>query len=141
MNQEDEEVAHPGNVSAPQNRRVQGQFGIRHRQAEEYGIQSNLGSAVCVGDPNQTTVLDLLRMRDYPNDYVPIVAEPVPPSSGRPPRLSDIPGHKQGDVGRSGRQEPYRRHSPKSWAPTPLLGSAPGCSSFTHGVMRCYQQP
>ena len=31
-----------------------------------------------VVDPDQPTVLDLLRMLDYPNEYVPIVAEPAP---------------------------------------------------------------
>src|SRR6266481_6301606 len=36
-----------------------------------------LTSAVRVVDPDQTTVLDLLRVLDYPNEYVPIVAEPV----------------------------------------------------------------
>jgi hypothetical protein len=33
--------------------------------------------AVRVIDPDQTTVLDLLRVLDYPNQYVPVVAEPV----------------------------------------------------------------
>jgi len=42
-----------------------------------------LTGAVRVADPNQTTVLDLLRVLDYPNDYVPIVAEPVAPSSSQ----------------------------------------------------------
>ena len=32
-----------------------------------------------VVDPDQTTVLDLLRVLDYPNQYVPVVAEPVAP--------------------------------------------------------------
>lgn len=35
--------------------------------------------AVRVVDPDQTTVLDLLRVLDYPNQYVPVVAEPVAP--------------------------------------------------------------
>jgi Domain of unknown function (DUF4062) len=37
-----------------------------------------LTGAVRVVDPDQPTVLDLLRMLDYPNEYVPIVAEPSP---------------------------------------------------------------
>jgi hypothetical protein len=36
-----------------------------------------LTGAVRVADPDQTTVLDLLRVLDYPNEYVPIVAEPT----------------------------------------------------------------
>jgi hypothetical protein len=36
-----------------------------------------LTGAVRVVDPDQTTVLDLLRVLDYPNEYVPIVAEPT----------------------------------------------------------------
>jgi hypothetical protein len=35
--------------------------------------------AVRVVDPDQTTILDLLRVLDYPNQYVPVVAEPVAP--------------------------------------------------------------
>ena len=38
-----------------------------------------LPSAISVVDPDQTTVLDLLRVIDYPTDYVPLIAEP--PSS------------------------------------------------------------
>jgi len=36
--------------------------------------------AVRVVDPDQTTVLDLMRVLDYPNQYVPVVAEPVTPT-------------------------------------------------------------
>jgi hypothetical protein len=32
-----------------------------------------------VADPEQTTVLDLLRVLDYPNQYVPVVGEPRSP--------------------------------------------------------------
>jgi Domain of unknown function (DUF4062) len=39
-----------------------------------------LTRAIQVLDPDQTTVLDLLRVLDYPNEYVPIVAEPIPPN-------------------------------------------------------------
>jgi hypothetical protein len=46
-----------------------------------------LKGAVRVVDPDQTTVLDLLRVIDYPNDYVPVVAETAAskaiPASGR----------------------------------------------------------
>ncbi len=34
-----------------------------------------LTGAVRVMNPDQTTILDLLRVIDYPNDYVPVVAE------------------------------------------------------------------
>jgi len=44
-----------------------------------------LTGAVRVVDTDQTTVLDLLRVLDYPNDYVPIVAEPTVPNIIRPP--------------------------------------------------------
>ena len=36
-----------------------------------------LTGAVQVVDPDQPTVLDLMRMLDYPNKYVPVVAEPT----------------------------------------------------------------
>jgi Domain of unknown function (DUF4062) len=39
--------------------------------------------AVRVVDPDQTTVLDLLRVLDYPSDYVPIVREPASPAGTR----------------------------------------------------------
>lgn len=38
-----------------------------------------LTGAVRVADPEQTTVLDLLRVLDYPNQYVPVVGEPRSP--------------------------------------------------------------
>jgi|SRR5215468_6629371 len=44
-----------------------------------------LGGGVRVADPDQTTVLDLLRVLDYPNEYVPLVAEPTTSNVGRPP--------------------------------------------------------
>jgi hypothetical protein len=42
---------------------------------------------VRVLDPDQTTVLDLMRVLDYPNQYVPVVAEPGAPdrTTGRTP--------------------------------------------------------
>ncbi len=39
--------------------------------------------AVRVVDPDQTTVLDLLRVLDYPSDYVPIVREAASPAETR----------------------------------------------------------
>ena len=48
-----------------------------------------LAGAVRVVDPDQTTVLDLLRVLDYPNDYVPLVGEQSGPNasgtSSQPP--------------------------------------------------------
>jgi len=41
-----------------------------------------LTGAVQVADPDRTTVLDLLRVIDYPNDYVPIVAAKLDTPSG-----------------------------------------------------------
>jgi len=42
-----------------------------------------LTGAVRVVDADQPTVLDLLRVLDYPNEYVPIVAEPAAPNVAR----------------------------------------------------------
>jgi hypothetical protein len=44
-----------------------------------------LTGAVRVVDPDQTTVLDLLRVLDYPNQYVPVVAEPGSRTAGKTP--------------------------------------------------------
>ncbi len=44
-----------------------------------------LTGAVQVVDPDKPTVLDLLRMLDYPNEYVPIVAEAAPANVRRTP--------------------------------------------------------
>lgn len=41
--------------------------------------------ALQVVDPDQTTVLDLLRVLDYPNEFVPVVAEPASSNETRLP--------------------------------------------------------
>jgi hypothetical protein len=49
-----------------------------------------LTGAVQVVNPDQTTVLDLLRVLDYPNEYVPMIAEPPDPNVARIPAHTRI---------------------------------------------------